>query len=642
MRTPGSLLAVFARWLGLDEAGAAQAARLALAAWLAFSIAALLHVQNAYWAAMPIWVVAQPSRGLLLERALYRLLGTLLGALAGFVVLTQGSSLLQLTLLAALIALCTGMTHLLRGTSAYAWLMAGMTAAVVVIPSALSPQDSWALALARVECTLIGVLAVTLVLWLFTPKTRRGDFYRRARALAADAVDFAGQSLTGNTDPATELRILKALSDIDGAARPISAGSLRGYRNLRHIDQLLLASLNIMTAGQAMGSHLHPEAQAAAALASRLQQVAERLRSDEPADSILPAPPENLPPRRLARLEQALEQLCQAAAQLAPAASPGPGEANAAPALVPDRDWRLALRSATTTGGAALACAFLAQAYPSQATELAILGVCIFSMLLGSMAQPQKHAPHMLLGVLAGVTGATLYRFAVQPHVDGMLELVLTLLPFLLVGGILRASRRFAVPAIDANMCFMLASQAGMPAVSSDAIISSSVALLLGAGLVGCGFLLFPRTVQRALRLTTQAILGDIQTLLRDTKAISRERWLALAGRRILRLLAHMGTDTHSGTTPPAGLLTLLNLGQSIIDLHHLGQQPGHRAIYQEAIARLADFERQPQATAEFLLHLAEDSRDRWLTVTLQTLAHALLASRSTLLAQRPGVNSVQ
>ncbi|HZX18379.1 MAG TPA: FUSC family protein, partial [Pseudomonas sp.] len=271
-------------------------------------------MQNAYWAAMPIWVVAQPSRGLLLERALYRLLGTLLGALAGFVVLTQASSLLQLMLLAAVIALCAGMTHLLRGTSAYAWLMAGMTAAVVVIPSALSPQNSWTLALARVECTLIGVLAVTLVLWLFTPKTRRADFYHRARALAADAVDFAAQSLSGGTDPATELRILKALSDIDGAARPISAGSLRGYRHLRHLDQLLLASLNIMAAGQAMGCHLRPEAQAAAALASRLQQVAERLRSEEPADSILSAPPANLPPRRLARLEQALEQLCQAAA----------------------------------------------------------------------------------------------------------------------------------------------------------------------------------------------------------------------------------------------------------------------------------------------------------------------------------------
>lgn len=583
---------------------------------------------------MPIWVVAQPSRGLLLERALYRLFGTLLGALVGFAVLAHDSPAVQLVLLAAVIALFAGTTHLLRGAKAYAALMAGMTAAVVVIPSALSPQDSWALALARVECTLIGVLAVTLVLWLFTPKTRRGDFYQRARQLAADAVDFAAQTLSGDTEPATELRLLKALSEMDAEARPVSAGSLRGYRDLRHVEQLLLASVNVMAAGQAMSSRLRPDAQAAAVLASHLQQVAGRLRSDEPAEAILPAPSHNLPPRRLARLEQALDQLCQAAAQLAPGAAPLPAATQVTAALAPDRDWPLALRTAATTGAAALACAAVAQALPTQTTELAILGVCIFSMLLGSMAQPQKHAPHMLLGVLAGVVGATFYRFAVQPHVDGMPELILTLLPFLLVGGILRASRRFAVAAIDANMCFLLASQAGMPAAGSGEIIGSSMALLLGAGLVGTGFLLFPRTVQRALRLTTRAILQDIRALLRDTQPLGRERWLALAGRRLLRLMAH----TPSATTPPAGLLALLNLGQSIIDLHQLGQRPEHRVIYQEALARLAVFERQPQATAEFLLCLAQDSRDRWLSVTLQTLAYALLDSHGMWLTQ--GISS--
>jgi len=618
----------FSHWLGLDDEGAAQAARLALAAWLAFGIAALLHVQNAYWAAMPIWVVAQPSRGLLLERALYRLFGTLLGALIGFAILVSDSPALQLVLLAAVIAMFAGSTHLLRGAKAYAALMAGMTAAVVVIPSALSPQDSWSLALARVECTLIGVLTVTLVLWLFTPQTRRSDFYQRARNLAADTVDFAAQTLSADTEPATELRLLKALSEMDAEALPISAGSLRGYRHLRHIEQLLLASINLMAAAQAMSSRLRPDALATAELASHLQQVATHLRSDEQTAVILPAPIHDLPSRRLARLEQALEQLCRAAAQLAPGASFSPAGAQAAVTLAADRNWPLALRTATTTGAAALACAGLA--FPTPATELAILGVCIFSMLLGSMAQPQKHVPHMLLGVLAGVLGATLYRFVVQPHLDSMMELILTLLPFLLVGGILRASRRFAVAAIDANMCFLLASQAGMPAAGSSDIINSSAALLLGAGLVGTGFLLFPRTMQRALRLTTRAILHDIRSLLHDTRPLARERWLALAGRRILRLIAH----TPSASSPPAGLLALLNLGQSIIDLHQLGQLPEHRAIYQEAVARLADFERQPRATAEFLLNLAQDSHDRWLSVTLQTLAYTLLDSHGMWLTQ--------
>lgn len=74
------MISSFAGWAGLDRVGFGHAFRLAVAAWLAFAIASVLHVKNAYWAAMPIWVVAQSSRGLLFERAVSRVVGTLAGA----------------------------------------------------------------------------------------------------------------------------------------------------------------------------------------------------------------------------------------------------------------------------------------------------------------------------------------------------------------------------------------------------------------------------------------------------------------------------------------------------------------------------------------------------------------------------------
>jgi uncharacterized membrane protein YccC len=40
--------------LGLDRAALAHGLRLAFAAWLAYAIASILQVGNAYWAAMPI------------------------------------------------------------------------------------------------------------------------------------------------------------------------------------------------------------------------------------------------------------------------------------------------------------------------------------------------------------------------------------------------------------------------------------------------------------------------------------------------------------------------------------------------------------------------------------------------------------
>lgn len=170
-------------FLGLDRAGLAHALRLAFAAWLAYALAAVLHVENAFWAAMPIWVVSQPARGLLLERGLFRVVGTLLGAAAGFTVLQLDSGpFAALGLLGVWVALQAGLTHLLRGVHAYGATMAGMTAAVVVLPALLRPEHAADLAMARVECTLIGVVMATLVTGFWTPEAPRQEFYGRGAA----------------------------------------------------------------------------------------------------------------------------------------------------------------------------------------------------------------------------------------------------------------------------------------------------------------------------------------------------------------------------------------------------------------------------------------------------------------------------
>jgi uncharacterized membrane protein YccC len=61
--------------------------RLSIAAWLSFSIAMLAGVENAYWAAMPVWVISQQTRGMMFQRGVYRIIGTLTGALLGLAIL---------------------------------------------------------------------------------------------------------------------------------------------------------------------------------------------------------------------------------------------------------------------------------------------------------------------------------------------------------------------------------------------------------------------------------------------------------------------------------------------------------------------------------------------------------------------------
>uniref|UniRef100_UPI00190FBA78 FUSC family protein n=1 Tax=Geminicoccus flavidas TaxID=2506407 RepID=UPI00190FBA78 len=171
--------------LGLDGPLVAHGLRLAFAAWLAFTIATLLGIPHPYWAAMPIWVVAQPHKGLLFERAFFRVAGTLVGAGFGFsLVHLVGQPWLQLLLLAVWIAINGGLTHILRGVHGYGALLSGITAAVVVLPTLFFAEDATGTAQARVICTLIGVVVVTLLTGFFTPASPRQELYDRVRRLS--------------------------------------------------------------------------------------------------------------------------------------------------------------------------------------------------------------------------------------------------------------------------------------------------------------------------------------------------------------------------------------------------------------------------------------------------------------------------
>ena len=66
-----------------DPAISNVAIRLTGASTLAMAVATALSLDYPWWAAMTVWMVGQPPRGLLFERSLAQFFGTLLGAAAG-------------------------------------------------------------------------------------------------------------------------------------------------------------------------------------------------------------------------------------------------------------------------------------------------------------------------------------------------------------------------------------------------------------------------------------------------------------------------------------------------------------------------------------------------------------------------------
>ena len=677
--------------LGLDRAALAHALRLWLAAWLAFGMAALLHIPNPYWAAMPIWVVAQPSRGLLFERGVFRVIGTLVGAALGTLILAlDGGPWMAFALLGVVVAASATAVHTLRGIQAYGAMLTGMTAAVVVLPSVLDPTVTLAIAFSRVECTLIGVVVVTVVTGLFTPPARRGAFYRRVRALCGDAVDCVARAVGGAADAdadAAERRVLAEIGAVDAAARLVAAGSPQGYRRLRYVDGLIAGALATLAAARALGDRRRRGETPPAGLLPALTTIAERLRAEQrPAAPTPPGLPSQALPGLgasaglaapasnpavdgvavdgafghpaaaslattadplLRRLGDALDQLAAAedalfaAADEADARAFGPRTAR----IEPHRDWAQGRRGGLLAGGATFVAAGAAFVSGLPAGELVALGVCIFSMVLGSLPDPKRVAPLMLAGVIAGVCIATGYRFLIQPALATTLALLLSISPFLLFGALARASRRFALPAIDANMCFLLASQAGMPAAAAPQILAGSGALVIAAAVVCAVFLLLPSRARHDADAIARALGRDLQRLLGNGLWTGFGDWHPRAARQVLRLTLHLArsgenASASAAVTGDAGaaidpnsagaMLGALNLGHAIVGLRELAAQadldPVARQQAARALSELRLLASEPAAVVTRLGALAESYRLTAATPVLLDAAHSLSA----------------
>ncbi|HEY9279070.1 MAG TPA: FUSC family protein, partial [Eoetvoesiella sp.] len=263
-------------------------------------------------------------------------------------------------------------------------------------------------------------------------------------------------------------------------------------------------------------------------------------------------------------------------------------------------------------------------------SEMAALGVCMFAMVLGSMPKPQLVAPHMFKGVIAGVIAATFYRFAVAPHVQTTADLIISVMPFIFLGAFARTSRRTAMPALDANMCFMLASQAMLPVVTDTAsILSGALAIVLAGTLVTTGFRLLPRRFDPLVSDAAGVILRDLRRLISGTRARKDEDWQPRALRQTLRMMLHLGRANDLREKAPKGMLAALNLGNAVVDIRALTRQPGlsvwESQTLEEALETLSGFAEAPQHTAEKLLVLASQISNQAAAMALRDAAYSLI-----------------
>lgn len=146
------------------------AVQLFLSVSLALIIATAMGLHNPYWAGIPVWVISQSYREDLFFRAVLRIIGTIVGALIGLQLIWQvADPLILVGALAVLIGLCAGIAYWTGNAYSYGATVAGVTLAVVVLPSLPDHTQAMDYAIDRVICTLIGVICVTGITFAFTP-----------------------------------------------------------------------------------------------------------------------------------------------------------------------------------------------------------------------------------------------------------------------------------------------------------------------------------------------------------------------------------------------------------------------------------------------------------------------------------------
>jgi uncharacterized membrane protein YccC len=172
--------------------------RLWAAVSLALYIAFWLQLDNAYWAGTSAAVVCQPSLGASLRKAWFRMIGTVIGAVA-IVVLTARFPQDRTGFFVGLAlwgAACALVATLLRNFAGYAAALAGLTAAVIASDElgavGGANNDVFMFAVARASEICIGIICAGVVL-------ASTDFGGARRRLAAQLATISAEIVEGLT-----------------------------------------------------------------------------------------------------------------------------------------------------------------------------------------------------------------------------------------------------------------------------------------------------------------------------------------------------------------------------------------------------------------------------------------------------------
>jgi len=231
------------RWIFVAKAMLASFSAL----WLAFR----LGLDAPYTALATTIILAMPSSGMVLEKAFYRFLGTLVGcsaALALVALFPQTPTVLFIGL-ALWVALCTGGAAMHRNQQSYSFVLAGYTAVMIAVPAVDAPASVFTLAVTRVTEVGLGIICSAVVHDVIFPRRHSRAVIRTVQARYAGFIDFCARVLEQRITPAeAELNHLRFAADIAALESGRAAAFFEAGHSRSHTRQLHAFNAAFMTA----------------------------------------------------------------------------------------------------------------------------------------------------------------------------------------------------------------------------------------------------------------------------------------------------------------------------------------------------------------------------------------------------------
>eukprot|EP01132_Coremiostelium_polycephalum_P013168 gene13168-16064_t len=173
------------------------------ASMIALYIAMLMQMPRPYWAMATVYIVSSPFVGPTSSKALYRAVGTFMGAAAAvfFVPMFVQTPYVLVVVIALWTGILLFLSLHLRTANSYALMLAGYTLPLIALPVVDNPLAVWDVAEARTEEIFLGIAVAAVVGAMFWPRRLAPVFDDSVSKWFADAQVYSQRFLSRNVQP---------------------------------------------------------------------------------------------------------------------------------------------------------------------------------------------------------------------------------------------------------------------------------------------------------------------------------------------------------------------------------------------------------------------------------------------------------